>query len=373
VATALRPLTSPPLPGPGQPLIKIDRPVASIDQLSRQVVLRRPQGEIKLADLARLSVVAAPRGCVCMHKGRAAICGTVWGRPGADHPAARLRALAQQLTPRKIHIATGKPVVLRVALPPDRAQDTVAAAGRLWQALAPALGGQEALLLLGDVAEPDRDGEIWLATGGDWQELLHSAARVPNLSVLPTAAVARPSTVHVYGEDLEGLAATAQRLRDNLGALSGVLAIELVGLERRPEIELKLDRDRLARFGLRTADVQLHLRAALLGLELGTIGKTHLPLRLVLRASDRPGRTSMEDLLRVTVRAPAGAVPLAQLGAVQLTSRPHVLLRRNRRRCVSVRAWGPQLGIGWDARFARAAQSVSVPADQKIELELEQP
>jgi len=71
----------------------------------------------------------------------------------------------------------------------------------------------------------------------------------------------------------------------------------------------------------------------------------------------------LQDLLVLTVRAAGGQqVPLAQIVAVESSRRPALILRRDRRRCAILRAWGlPDAPTGWAEGVTRAAQRVELP------------
>jgi cobalt-zinc-cadmium resistance protein CzcA len=170
--------------------------------------------------------------------------------------------------------------------------------------------------------------------------------------------------VKVFGEDRDTLARVAEGIREAMSHVRGAkdLAVEQVAGEEH--LEVSLDRDKLARYGLNIADVLEVAKIAIGGDEATDVleGQRHFAIFVRLKADYRNQVEKLNDIL---IAAPVGgSVPLGQLATFRLSSGDAVVSRENalRRVVVKCNVTGRDIGgFVHDAQTAVAAQVKTPP------------
>jgi len=170
--------------------------------------------------------------------------------------------------------------------------------------------------------------------------------------------------VKVFGEDQETLRKLAEGIRDAMSHVRGAkdLAVEQVAGEEH--LEISLDRDKLARYGLNIADVLEVAKIAIGGDEATNVleGQRHFAIFVRLKEDYRNQVEKLNDIL---IAAPVGGrVPLGQLATFQLSSGDSVVSRENalRRVVVKCNVTGRDIGgFVHDAQTVVAAQVKTPP------------
>jgi heavy metal efflux system protein len=142
--------------------------------------------------------------------------------------------------------------------------------------------------------------------------------------------------VKIFGEDQETLTRVADAIRDAMSGIRGVedLAVEQVAGEEH--LEIALDRDRIARYGLNIADVLEVVKIAIGGDEATDVleGQRRFAIFVRLQADFRDQVEKLNDIL---ITAPVGGrVPLGQLAALRLSSGESIVSRENSLRRIVV-------------------------------------
>jgi heavy metal efflux system protein len=170
--------------------------------------------------------------------------------------------------------------------------------------------------------------------------------------------------VKVFGEDRDTLARVAEGIREAMSHVRGSkdLAVEQVAGEEH--LEISLDRDKLARYGLNIADVLEVAKIAIGGDEATDVleGQRHFAIFVRLKEDYRNQVEKLKDIL---IAAPVGGrVPLGQLATFRLSSGDAVVSRENALRRVVVKCNVTGRDIGGfvkDAQTAVAAQVKTPP------------
>lgn len=169
--------------------------------------------------------------------------------------------------------------------------------------------------------------------------------------------------VKVFGEDRDTLAKVAEGIRDAMSHVRGAkdLAVEQVAGEEH--LEISLDRDKLARYGLNIADVLEVAKIAIGGDEATDVLEGQRHFAIFVRLKD-DYRNQVEKLNDILIAAPVGgSVPLGQLATFRLSSGDAVVSRENALRRVVVKCNVTGRDIGGFVRDAQAlvAQQVKTP------------
>jgi len=155
------------------------------------------------------------------------------------------------------------------------------------------------------------------------------------IGLIPRTA---PVEITLSGADHALVMHTAQLLKDTLMGVPGANNVRLSIEAGSPELQVELDRDRMAMYGLNTAAVGATLRNALAGNDDGLLYEngTEYPIRIRL---DDVDRRSAEDVARTRFVTPAGlAVQLDQFATVVRREPPAMVERMDRMNAVTLTA-----------------------------------
>ena len=124
----------------------------------------------------------------------------------------------------------------------------------------------------------------------------------------------------IFGPDLEKMRATLEQSKEALKAVPGIVDLDLYRDASTPQLQLRFDRQALARAGVNMEDAQRTLETALAGRIVTTMweGERPVPLRLILPLEMRD---DPEKIGAVTIPGDAGArIPLRDLATLQVAS-----------------------------------------------------
>jgi Cu(I)/Ag(I) efflux system membrane protein CusA/SilA len=149
--------------------------------------------------------------------------------------------------------------------------------------------------------------------------------------VMLSTGMRAPMGLKVYGPDLETIESAGLEFEKILKEVpsivpSSVFYDRAVGA---PYIEIKLNREAIARYGLTISDVQDVLQSAVGGMVLTTTveGRERFPVRV---RYPRELRTTPEDLKKILVPSMTGVqVPLGELADLQYTKGPQMIRSEN--------------------------------------------
>ena len=149
--------------------------------------------------------------------------------------------------------------------------------------------------------------------------------------VMLSTGMRAPMGLKVYGPDLETIEKTGLEFEKVLKEVpsivpSSVFYDRAVGA---PYIEIKLNREAIARYGMTVSDVQDVLQSAVGGMTLTTTveGRERFPVRV---RYPRELRTTPEDLKKILVPSMTGVqVPLGELADLQYTKGPQMIRSEN--------------------------------------------
>ncbi len=196
---------------------------------------------------------------------------------------------------------------------------------------------------------PDKDGEPYrqwrsfIKSPDDiWKEIvkagrLTGVTSAPKLQPIATRIVMlqsgmrAPMGVKVYGSDLDTIEQVGLKIEKFLKEVpeiepSAVLADRIVG---QPYLEIAIDREKIARYGLQIRNVQDVIEVAIGGDPLTTTveGRERYPVRVRYQ---RELRDNLEALKKVLVPTPTGAqIPLEELSEINYVRGPMVIKSEN--------------------------------------------
>ncbi len=140
----------------------------------------------------------------------------------------------------------------------------------------------------------------------------------------------------VYGDDLDSLRSLAETLRAKLTKVPGLVDLQLEKQVLIPQLEIRVDPDRAALFGVAPAAITEALESLSSGRTVSTIIDGARRFDVVLRLSESDRTTS--GLSELLIETPKGRVPLSRIASVDETEGPNQILRENGRRRMVVLA-----------------------------------
>jgi Cu/Ag efflux pump CusA len=140
----------------------------------------------------------------------------------------------------------------------------------------------------------------------------------------------------IYGEDLDTLRRVAAELRDKMAAVPGVVDLQVEKQVRIPQLEITVDYERAALFGLQPSAITEALERLSNGRVVSKLVDGNKRFDVVMRLPDSLRTTqALADML---IETPSGWVPVRQLADVQETDGPNQILRENGKRRIVVLA-----------------------------------
>ncbi|MDP6108351.1 MAG: efflux RND transporter permease subunit, partial [Candidatus Brocadiia bacterium] len=144
--------------------------------------------------------------------------------------------------------------------------------------------------------------------------------------------------VKIYGDDMDQLLDTGQRVGAILAGVSGARDVQVQRVSGLPMLEVRIDRQAVARYGIDVADVHRLVQTAIAGTKATDVLEGFRRFDLVVRLPEwaRSNAGAVGDLL---VSAPGGErIPLRQLASIEAIQGPAEISRENGQRRLSVEA-----------------------------------
>lgn len=163
--------------------------------------------------------------------------------------------------------------------------------------------------------------------------------------------------VKVFGPDLAVLKAFADRAAASLQGIEGARDVKVEQVSGTSQLDVVIDREAIARHGLRISDVNAVIETAVAGQQATTLIEEQRRFAVVVRFP-ASARSEVAELERLLVTAPGGErVPLAQLAEFQTVEAPAQVSRENgmRRVVAEVNIRGRDLG-GFVAEVQRTLE-----------------
>jgi cobalt-zinc-cadmium resistance protein CzcA len=180
--------------------------------------------------------------------------------------------------------------------------------------------------------------------------------------------------VAVYGDDLDQMADTAKRISAVLAKVRGVSDLRVAQTQGFPTYDIKINRDRIARYGLTVEEVADTVAAALGGRPAGLLFSGDRRYQIVVRVPDAQ-RSDLEAIGALPVTLPEingsdhAYVPLRQVASFGFSEGLNEISRDNGKRRIFVQAnvRGRDIGSFVDEAQSAIARDVRIPPGSWIE------
>jgi cobalt-zinc-cadmium resistance protein CzcA len=173
----------------------------------------------------------------------------------------------------------------------------------------------------------------------------------------------------LYGPDLDVLEEKGEEIKNVMAQIPGVKDLGLQRDTGQPNLDLTVDRQAAARFGINVADVQDAVQTAVGGIPIGQILQGEAVYNLTVRYQ-KPYRDTKEAIQDVRLLSPSGErVSLAQLTNVQVKDGAYDIYREANSRYAAIRfeVRDRDLGSTVQEAITKINQNVQLPRGYHLE------
>lgn len=166
--------------------------------------------------------------------------------------------------------------------------------------------------------------------------------------------------IKIFGDDLEVLKQKGESVARLLASVPGAADINVEKVSGLAYLEIEIDRDRVARYGINVADIHEVIETAIGGKEASKVYDGLKVFGLAVRFPES-ARNDVEPIRELLIPSPAGAmIPLGQLAHVTVTEGPAQISRESGQRRIVVECNVTGRDIGGFVKEAKARIDAAV-------------
>jgi cobalt-zinc-cadmium resistance protein CzcA len=207
------------------------------------------------------------------------------------------------------------------------------------------------------------------------EELHHHLEKFPGMNLNVTQPIAHnldelitgvkaQLAVKLYGEDFNVLKEKSSEIKDIIGLVKGAADLQVEQFTGQNHIQILLNREQLARYGLNIQQIQQTIEAAVGGVTLGQIYDQQKRFDIFLRFAPE-FRQNIEHIKNLLIKLPdQGQIPLAQIASVEETVEPRLINREGNRRYITIQCniRNRDIGSFVDEAKRKIQRAVHLPA-----------
>ena len=172
----------------------------------------------------------------------------------------------------------------------------------------------------------------------------------------------------VYGKDLYTCERLADEVYRTMKPIRGITDLGVIKNIGQPELQINIDEDKLARYGVSKADVQSIIKMTIGGKAASQVYEGERKFNLVVRY-EKPFRDRAEAIAQIKVPSQTGQmVPISELASIRTITGPLIVYRENHSRYCAVKfsVRDRDMGSAVDESRAKVAKAVKLPEGYKI-------
>jgi cobalt-zinc-cadmium resistance protein CzcA len=183
------------------------------------------------------------------------------------------------------------------------------------------------------------------------------------------------NSIKLYGNDLQALTDTANKIKSVLGTVQGVTDLAVFTSLGQPTIQIDIDRARAARYGLSPGDINATIKVAVGGDTAGDLyepgSDRHFPIIIRLAPEYRKSAEAIHNL-RIGVAGQGGAItqiPLSEVASINLISGAAYIYREGQERYLPIKfsVRNRDLGSAIQEAQDKVAAQVELPPGSRVE------
>ncbi len=170
-------------------------------------------------------------------------------------------------------------------------------------------------------------------------------------------------SVKLFGQDLDILNGKIEEIRNVMVEIKGVVDLQIEQTTGIPLLIIKLDREKLARYGIPVSEVADIIETALNGIEVTDVYEPDRITSVLIRLPEKY-RNDEEAIKNLLVDAPNGErIPLSQLAEISKGEGPQTIFRENllRRKIILCNVVKRDIGSFVKEARARIDRDISLP------------
>ena len=180
------------------------------------------------------------------------------------------------------------------------------------------------------------------------------------------------NSVKIVGPNLDVLERVASQVMAEMSKVQGVADLGIFHLVGQPNLNIKIDREKAARYGLNTGDINTVVQAAMGGTNATTVLEADRQFAVAVRL-DPQYRTSIDAIrgVKAAYQTPSGFnayVPLSELADITLDTGASFIYRERSQRYIPIKfsVRGRDLGSTVTEAQERVAKAVTLPNGYQI-------
>jgi len=183
------------------------------------------------------------------------------------------------------------------------------------------------------------------------------------------------NSIKLYGNDLQALTDTANKIKAQLATVQGVTDLAVFTSLGQPTIQIDIDRARAARYGLAPGDINATIKVAVGGDTAGDLyepgSDRHFPIIVRLAPEYRKSAEAIQNL-RIGVAGANGAItqiPLSEVADIKLISGAAYIYREQQERYLPIKFSVRERDLGSAIREAqdKVETNVQLPPGSRVE------
>ncbi len=192
--------------------------------------------------------------------------------------------------------------------------------------------------------------------------------RVTDRSFTAIAGIGTGIEIDITGYDLLTADSLTRQVIRAIETIPGLVDLKSSREPGKPELQLIVDRQKAALYGLTPYQIGSALRTKVQGNKASTFRLNGREYDILIRLPVEQ-RDELIDILGINITTPGGPVPLKNLVTIRTGTGPMELERKNNQRVVRITARSEGTSPGQLAqKIARAIETISVPPGFKIQL-----
>ncbi|HVX76743.1 MAG TPA: CusA/CzcA family heavy metal efflux RND transporter [Bradyrhizobium sp.] len=183
------------------------------------------------------------------------------------------------------------------------------------------------------------------------------------------------NSIKLYGNDLQTLTDTANKIKDVLATVQGITDLAVFTSLGQPTIQIDIDRAKAARYGLSPGDINATIKVAVGGDTAGDLyepgSDRHFPIIVRLAPEYRKSAEAIQNL-RIGAPGPNGTitqVPLSEVATIKLVSGAAFIYREQQERYLPIKfsVRGRDLGSAIQEAQEKVNEQVKLPPGSRLE------
>ncbi|MGD8528900.1 MAG: CusA/CzcA family heavy metal efflux RND transporter [Methyloceanibacter sp.] len=175
--------------------------------------------------------------------------------------------------------------------------------------------------------------------------------------------------IKLFGEDQDVLLNKAGEIERVIRNMPGAADVQKDQVTGTPQLQIRVDRGQISRYGLNIEDVQSAVRTAIGGETAGQVFEGVRRFDILVRYNEA-ARTTPEAIRELVINTPSGMlIPLRQVAEVAEIVGPRQITRENTQRFITIQTnvRGRDIGSFVTEGQARIAEAVELPSGYLIE------